>query len=94
MARSPYGNYGHAILTAAAMSTPDRVALTYCGERSFTYDELNRTVNRRAHALLAAGVTPGRRVAAAERDAARGGGVPGAGQDRRGDGGAEPVLAG
>ncbi|MFD1546768.1 class I adenylate-forming enzyme family protein [Nonomuraea guangzhouensis] len=64
MARSPYGNYGHAILTAAAMSTPDRVALTYCGERSFTYDELNRTVNRRAHALLAAGVTPGTRVAA------------------------------
>ncbi|MER6944660.1 class I adenylate-forming enzyme family protein [Nonomuraea sp. NPDC000554] len=60
----PYGNYGHAILTAGAMRSPDRVALTYCGERSFTYDELNRAVNRRAHALLAAGVTPGTRVAA------------------------------
>ncbi|WP_043631786.1 class I adenylate-forming enzyme family protein [Nonomuraea candida] len=64
MARSPYGNYGHAILTAAALRTPDRVALTYCGERSFTYDQLNRNVNRRAHALLAAGVAPGTRVAA------------------------------
>ncbi|MFB4281969.1 class I adenylate-forming enzyme family protein [Nonomuraea sp. MTCD27] len=64
MARSPYGNYGHAILTAGALRTPDRVALTYCGEQSFTYDQLNRNVNRRANALLAAGITPGRRVAA------------------------------
>ncbi|SDL86398.1 class I adenylate-forming enzyme family protein [Nonomuraea jiangxiensis] len=64
MARSPYGNYGHAILTAGAMRTPGRVALTYCGERSLTYDELNRIVNRRANALLAAGIVPGRRVAA------------------------------
>ncbi|MFG1702194.1 class I adenylate-forming enzyme family protein [Nonomuraea sp. M3C6] len=64
MARSPYGNYGHAILTAAALRTPDRVALTYCGEQSFTYDELNRNVNRRANALLAAGIVPGQRVAA------------------------------
>ncbi|NBF00311.1 acyl--CoA ligase [Nonomuraea sp. KC401] len=63
MARSPYGNYGHAILTAGALRTPDRVALTYCGEQSFTYDELNRSVNRRANALIAAGITPGRRVA-------------------------------
>ncbi|MFI6601318.1 class I adenylate-forming enzyme family protein [Nonomuraea sp. NPDC050536] len=59
-----FGNYGYAILTAGAMRTPDRVALTYCGEQSFTYDELNRAVNRRAHALLAAGVGPGQRVAA------------------------------
>lgn len=64
MARSPYGNYGHAILTAGALRSPDQVALTYCGERRFTYDELNRIVNRRAHALLAAGITPGQRVAA------------------------------
>ncbi|MEO3883810.1 class I adenylate-forming enzyme family protein [Nonomuraea sp. B5E05] len=63
MARSPYGNYGHAVLTAGALRTPDRVALTYCGERSFTYDELNRSVNRRANALIAAGIMPGRRVA-------------------------------
>ncbi|MEO3788620.1 class I adenylate-forming enzyme family protein [Nonomuraea sp. B10E15] len=63
MARSPYGNYGHAVLTAGALRTPDTVALTYCGERSFTYDELNRSVNRRANALIAAGITPGRRVA-------------------------------
>ncbi|MDR8414634.1 acyl--CoA ligase [Nonomuraea sp. 3-1Str] len=64
MARSPYGNYGHAILTAGALRTPDREALTYCGERRFTYDQLNRLVNRRAHALLAAGITPGQRVGA------------------------------
>ncbi|MEV0620328.1 class I adenylate-forming enzyme family protein [Nonomuraea sp. NPDC050404] len=64
MARSPYGNYGHAVLTAAALRTPDRVALTYCGGQSFTYDQLNRNVNRRANALLEAGITPGRRVAA------------------------------
>ncbi|MGW5685724.1 class I adenylate-forming enzyme family protein [Nonomuraea sp. NPDC003754] len=61
---TPYGNYAYAILTANALRTPDRVALTYCGERSLTYDELNRAVNRRAHALIAAGVLPGQRVAA------------------------------
>ncbi|WP_405140491.1 acyl--CoA ligase [Sphaerisporangium sp. NBC_01403] len=60
---TPYGNYGHALLTANALRTPDRAALTYCGEQSFTYDELNRLVNRRAHALLASGVEAGRRVA-------------------------------
>ncbi|MBB2912334.1 acyl-CoA synthetase (AMP-forming)/AMP-acid ligase II [Streptosporangium becharense] len=61
---NPYGNYAHAVLTAGALRTPDRVALTYCGERSLTYAELDRRVNRRAHALAAAGVEPGRRVAA------------------------------
>ncbi|MEV0384242.1 class I adenylate-forming enzyme family protein [Nonomuraea sp. NPDC050643] len=63
MARSPYGNYGHAILTAGALRTPDRVALTYCGEQSFTYGRLNRSVNRIANALLASGIEPGQRVA-------------------------------
>jgi fatty-acyl-CoA synthase len=62
-APSPFTNYAHAILTANALRTPDKVALTYCGEQSFTYDELNRKVNRVAHALLAAGVAPGTRVA-------------------------------
>ncbi|MFC4584500.1 class I adenylate-forming enzyme family protein [Sphaerisporangium corydalis] len=60
---SPYGNYGYAVLTANALRTPERVALTYCGEQSFTYDRLNRLVNQRAHALRAAGVEAGRRVA-------------------------------
>ncbi|GAA4075390.1 MULTISPECIES: class I adenylate-forming enzyme family protein [Actinomadura] len=60
---SPFSNYAYAILTANARRTPDKVALTYCGEQSFTYDRLNRRVNRVAHALLAAGVTPGMRVA-------------------------------
>jgi acyl-CoA synthetase (AMP-forming)/AMP-acid ligase II len=60
---SPFTNYAYAILTANALRTPDKVALTYCGEQSFTYDELNRKVNRVAHALSAAGVTPGARVA-------------------------------
>ncbi|MCT9933981.1 acyl--CoA ligase [Planotetraspora sp. A-T 1434] len=63
-AASPYGNYAYAVLTANALRTPDKVALTYCGKRSFTYDELNRLVNRRANALAAAGVRPGQRVAA------------------------------
>ncbi|WP_184080351.1 class I adenylate-forming enzyme family protein [Nocardiopsis mwathae] len=43
---------------------PDKVALTYCGTRSLTYDRLNRAVNRRAHALADSGVRPGQRVAA------------------------------
>ena len=60
---SPFGNYAYAILTAGALRTPDKVALTYCGERTFTYAELNGEVNRVAHALLAAGLTPGTRVA-------------------------------
>ncbi|MEV7966359.1 class I adenylate-forming enzyme family protein [Sphaerisporangium sp. NPDC088356] len=60
---TPYGNYGYALLTANALRTPDRVALTYCGEQSFTYDQLNRVVNQRAHALRASGIEAGRRVA-------------------------------
>ncbi|GAA1072220.1 class I adenylate-forming enzyme family protein [Nocardiopsis composta] len=60
----PFGNYGYAVLTAGALACPDRTALTYCGERRFSYAELDRAVNRRAHALLRAGVAPGRRVAA------------------------------
>ncbi|MQY02911.1 class I adenylate-forming enzyme family protein [Actinomadura macrotermitis] len=60
---SPFSNYAYAILTANALRTPGKVALTYCGDQSFTYDELNRKVNRVAHALLAAGVAPGARVA-------------------------------
>ncbi|TDD63520.1 class I adenylate-forming enzyme family protein [Actinomadura rubrisoli] len=64
MAReNPFTNYAYAILTANALRTPDKVALTYCGDQSLTYDELNRKVNRVAHALLAAGVAPGTRVA-------------------------------
>jgi fatty-acyl-CoA synthase len=59
---SQYGNYAYAILTANALRAPDQVALTYCGDQSFTFGELNRNVNRRAHALAAAGVTPGMRV--------------------------------
>jgi acyl-CoA synthetase (AMP-forming)/AMP-acid ligase II len=64
VARSPFSNYAYAILTANALRTPDKVALTYCGETSLTYDGLNRKVNRVAHALAKAGITPGRRVAA------------------------------
>ncbi|WP_018655198.1 class I adenylate-forming enzyme family protein [Actinomadura flavalba] len=60
---SPFSNYAYAVLTASALRTPDKVALTYCGDQRFTYDELNRRVNRVAHALLAAGVRPGTRVA-------------------------------
>jgi acyl-CoA synthetase (AMP-forming)/AMP-acid ligase II len=63
VARSPFSNYAYAILTATALRSPDKVALTYCGETSLTYDQLNRRVNRVAHALSAAGVRPGQRVA-------------------------------
>lgn len=63
MARSAFANYGHAILTASARRTPDKVALTYCGTTNLTYDRLDRNVNQVAHALLAAGVRPGERVA-------------------------------
>ncbi|MDA2815154.1 class I adenylate-forming enzyme family protein [Nocardiopsis sp. RSe5-2] len=63
-AADPFGNYGYAILTAGALAAPDRMALTYMGERRFTYGELNRAVDRRAHALARAGAVPGRRVAA------------------------------
>ncbi|MDX6743357.1 class I adenylate-forming enzyme family protein [Actinocorallia sp. A-T 12471] len=63
MTHSPFSNYAYAILTANALRTPNKTALTYCGTRSFTYEELNRNVNRVAHALLAAGVAPGVRVA-------------------------------
>ncbi|HVX17764.1 MAG TPA: acyl-CoA synthetase [Acidimicrobiales bacterium] len=41
---------------------PDREAVV-CGERRLTYRQLDRRANRLAHALLAAGVTPGEFVA-------------------------------
>jgi fatty-acyl-CoA synthase len=33
---SPFTNYAYAILTANALRTPDKAALTYCGAQSFT----------------------------------------------------------
>jgi fatty-acyl-CoA synthase len=56
--QSPWGNYGHAMLTANALRTPDKVALTYRG-RDTTFDALNRQVNRIANALSEAGVEKG-----------------------------------
>jgi acyl-CoA synthetase (AMP-forming)/AMP-acid ligase II len=58
---SPYGNYAYAMLTANALRTPDKVALV-CRGKSYTFDELDREVNRLANALIAAGVTAGQRV--------------------------------
>jgi len=52
--QSPWGNYGHAMLTANALRTPDKVALTYRCQDT-TFDALNRQVNRVANALSAAG---------------------------------------
>ncbi|HEY3686464.1 MAG TPA: class I adenylate-forming enzyme family protein [Streptosporangiaceae bacterium] len=60
---SPYSNYAYACLTANALRTPDRIALTYRGGPGLTYAELDRRVNRRANALLSAGVKAGQRVA-------------------------------
>lgn len=49
-------------LAANARNTPFRTALVF-GERRLTYGELDRQVNRTAHALAARGVGPGGRVA-------------------------------
>ena len=59
--KSPYGNYAYAILTGSALRTPDKVALV-CRGKSYTFDELNRRVNKAANALLKAGITAGMRV--------------------------------
>jgi fatty-acyl-CoA synthase len=60
--RAPYGNYAHAVLTNNAARTPDDVALVYRGQ-SYSFDALNRRVNRTANALRALGVEPGQKVA-------------------------------
>src|SRR5262245_65012062 len=49
-------------LAANAAAASDRPALV-CGTRRLTYGELDRLVNRVAHALAARGVGPGGRVA-------------------------------
>jgi long-chain acyl-CoA synthetase len=49
-------------LAANARSAPFRTALVF-GDRRWTYGELDRWVNRTAHALAARGVGPGGRVA-------------------------------
>jgi fatty-acyl-CoA synthase len=59
--QSPWGNYGHAMLTANALRSPNRVALVCRGE-TYTFDRLNRQVNRLANALSQAGVKPGERI--------------------------------
>ncbi|MGW7691337.1 class I adenylate-forming enzyme family protein [Streptomyces asiaticus] len=59
---SPFGNYGHAVLTAQALRAPDAVALD-CDAGRRTYAELNHQVNRRATVLRSRGVAQGRRVA-------------------------------
>ena len=58
-----YANFGYAVLTAQRDRAPDDVAVTFAGRDNISYSELNRRVNRRAHALAAAGLQPGDRVA-------------------------------
>lgn len=58
---SPYGNYAYAMLAANALRSPDKVALV-CRGQSYTFDALNRDVNRLANALSAAGIKAGQRV--------------------------------
>ncbi len=60
-AQSPYGNYGHAVLTANAWRTPDKVALV-CRGHNYTFDALNRAVNKMSNALFDAGIKAGQRV--------------------------------
>src|SRR5512146_2754711 len=50
------------LLRAVAQSAPDHVALAD-GQRSVTWGELDRRINRIARSLLARGVSPGDRVA-------------------------------
>ncbi|MBY8856851.1 acyl--CoA ligase [Nocardia sp. CA2R105] len=58
-----FANFGHAVLTAQRDRDPDGTALTFAGRDRFSYAELDARVNRRAHALIAAGLAPGERVA-------------------------------
>ena len=58
---SPYGNYAYAILTANALRAPDKVALV-CRGKSYTFDALNRAVNKVSNTLTAAGIEAGQRV--------------------------------
>lgn len=57
-----YGNYGYSVISANADRSPDKLAVRYRG-RDYTFDEINRRVNRTANALLELGVRPGDRVA-------------------------------
>ena len=59
--QSPYNNYAYAMLSANALRKPDKVALVYRGQQ-FTFDQLNRRINKVANALLKAGITAGQRV--------------------------------
>lgn len=58
---SPYGNYAFAMLTANARRTPDKIALV-CRGQSYSFDGLDRAVNRLANALSGAGIKAGQRV--------------------------------
>lgn len=50
------------IIEVHARTTPDRAAITL-GDRTLTYDDLNRRTHRAAQVLFSAGIRPGDRVA-------------------------------
>lgn len=58
-----FDNYAHAVLGVGAQSHPDRLAVSHGDDRRLTFRELDDRVNRRANALLSAGIQPGQRVA-------------------------------
>src|SRR5687767_10321995 len=58
-----YANFGYRMVTANALRHPDRLALAYAGTHHLTFADLESRSNRMAHALLAAGIAPGDRVA-------------------------------
>jgi acyl-coenzyme A synthetase/AMP-(fatty) acid ligase len=64
---TPEKNYAYLVSTLNAQRTPDRVALT-CGGREYTFEALNRRVNRTANALLALDVQAGSKMAALIHD--------------------------
>src|SRR5208283_1901457 len=51
-----------AVFAEQVARAPEAVAIS-CGERSWTYRELEESANRLAHLLVGRGVGPGRRVA-------------------------------
>ncbi|MGW5385769.1 class I adenylate-forming enzyme family protein [Nocardia sp. NPDC003963] len=61
--KSPYSNFGAALLSTQSLRAPDAPALTYRGGQQLTYADLDRRVNKVGNALLASGVVPGDRVA-------------------------------
>ena len=65
---NPYNNYGYAVTTLNAQRTPDKVALSYRGEK-YSFSDFNKRVNVNANALLSLGAQPGTKMGVLVHDA-------------------------